>query len=308
MVGMLILLVATNQLIKLTTRLAHSLRLSPLIVGITVMAIGTSLPELVVSSIASIENDYGLAVGNVLGSNIINILLVFSLGIFTGKLKVGTTKTQKNIIILTVVSFLYVASFWLHLSGWVIACIFLGSAVLFTITEYQWGIAGRNLEDKILIKLSSKKRLTIFEYFFLAACLVVVFIGGTLIVNSVKQIALMTGYSTNMLGLSITAVATSLPEIMATLIGIQQKQDKLLLGNIMGSNIYNILLIGGVSSLWIRNYQIPLLETGFFIISTLIFVSIIVRYKGKAIPRFIGFGLLAISLLYFVGMYYQRNY
>ena len=304
-VGMIVLLLATEQLIKLTTRLAHTLRLSPLIVGITVVAIGTSLPELVVSSIASAENDYGLAVGNVLGSNIINILLVLGIGIITGKIQVGTTKTQKNVYILTFVSIMYLASFWLHLPGFIIASIFLGLAILFTVTQYRWGVAGRDLEDKIMLKLSYEKSLTLPECALLLIFLLCVFAGGSIIVTSVKQIALITGYSTNILGLSITSIATSLPEIIATLIGIRHKKDKLLLGNIIGSNIYNILLIGGVSNFWMKQYRVPIFETGFFIISTLIFLGIIIAYKGKAISKWVGYGLFAVTLCYFLGMYYQ---
>ena len=303
-IGMIVLLLGTEQLIKLTTRLAHTLRLSPLIVGITVVAIGTSLPELVVSSIASIENDYGLAVGNILGSNIINTLLVLGIGIITGKLKVGATKTQKNIFILVGVSLAYIASFWLHLPGIITGGIFLSLAVIFTLTQYRWGVAGRNLEDKVMLSLSDKKGLLPFEYLLLLGCLILVFVGGSLIVNSVKQIALLTGYSTNILGLSITSIATSLPEIMATLVSIRHKEDKMLLGNIMGSNIYNVLLIGGVSSLWMTNYHVPPFEIVFFVLSTLLFLAIIIRYKGKSIPKRVGLGLLTIALCYFIGMYY----
>jgi len=302
--GMILLLLATDQLIKLTTRLAHTLRLSPLIVGITVVAIGTSLPELVVSSIASIENDYGLAVGNILGSNIINILLVLGIGIITGKLKVGATKTQKNIFILVCVSLLYIASFWFHLPGVITAGIFLSLAFIFTLTQYRWGVAGRNLEDKVMLALSDKKSLSKIEYLLLPVYLIVVCIGGSLIVNSVEQIAILTGYSTNILGLSITSIATSLPEIMATLVSIRHKEDKMLLGNIMGSNIYNVLLIGGVSSFWMTNYRVPPFEISFFVLSTLLFLAIIVRYKGRPIPKRVGFCLLTIALCYFIGMYY----
>jgi len=100
--GIVLLLFSTKTLIKLSETLSLSLRLSPLVIGMTVVAIGTSLPELSVSTIASGRNDISLAIGNIIGSNIVNILLVFSVGALIGKLRIGTTKTPRNAIILII--------------------------------------------------------------------------------------------------------------------------------------------------------------------------------------------------------------
>ena len=105
--GLLILLPSASVLVKISNTLATKLKISPLITGITLVALGTSLPELAVSATAAIRNDYGLALGNIIGSNITNILLVFPVGILIGKLRIGTTKTQKTILIMTGISFFF---------------------------------------------------------------------------------------------------------------------------------------------------------------------------------------------------------
>jgi cation:H+ antiporter len=278
------------------------LRLSPLIIGVTVVAIGTSLPELAVSAIASIKGDFGLAVGNIIGSNIINVLLVFALGVFAGNVKVGTKKTQRNVYFLTFISCLFVVMLLLKLHPLIFASVSLSLCFLFTIMEYRWGVTGRNLEDKLLLKMTKKSKVTNADYGVLVLCLILIFAGGYLVVEGVKYMALITGYSTNVLGLTVTAIATSLPEIIATVMSSRSKQAKLLLGNIMGSNVYNILLIGGISSLWMTTYQLPIVDTVFFLLSTFLFFIIIVGFKGKILPRFVGVSLFALCAVYFLSL------
>lgn len=299
LIGICLLLWATNQLVKLASKLAYSLRLSPLVVGVTVVAIGTSLPELIVSTIATLNGDYALAVGNVVGSNIVNILLVFGLGILFGEIKVGTIKTQKTMVYLLTVTLMYILSFNTHIPS----TVFFGLAFLFSFLEYRWGVAGRNLEDKIRLKLSGVKPLKTFEYFLIVVYLLGIYLGGTLIINAVETLSKITGYSTHILGLSITAIATSLPEIVTTILSVKQSQEKLLLGNIMGSNVYNILLIGGIANLWIRDFTISKLDIFWLILTMLLFSGITVFYKGRIIPRYVGFILLLFCAAYFGNLY-----
>lgn len=299
LVGISILLWATNKLVKLTTKLAYSLRLSPLIVGVTIVAIGTSLPELIVSTLATLRGDYALAIGNVIGSNVINILLVFGLGILFGQIKVGAIKTQKTMVFLLLTTLMYALSFMTRISS----LIFFLFAAVFSILEYRWGVAGRNLEDKIRLKLSHMKPLTILEYLLIILYLGGIYLGGTLVINAIETIARLSGYSTHILGLSLTAIATSLPEILTTILSIKQKQAKLLFGNIMGSNVYNILLIGGIANLWIKDFSVSKVDLAWLLGTMLIFATITLIYKEKIIPRYIGFLLLLLCVGYFGSLY-----
>ncbi|MEK7165796.1 MAG: hypothetical protein AAB874_03245, partial [Patescibacteria group bacterium] len=146
-VGIIILLFSTQKLVELAKNLSRALRISPLIVGITIVAIGTSLPELAVSLVAIIKNDAGLAMGNIIGSNIVNILMVFPVGLFIGKLRIGTTKTQRNALFLLVATAaFYISQFFgsfKPLSG----LLLIGMAVIISIVEYTLGVFGRTHED-----------------------------------------------------------------------------------------------------------------------------------------------------------------
>jgi len=143
--SVLILIGATDQLIKLTTRLAVSLRLSPLIIGLTVVSLGTSTPELVVSVMAAYRGDYGLSVGNIIGSNTVNVFLVLALALIASQVRVGTTKTQRNNLLLLIISAVYLLSFYLHLPTYLVALGSIGLGVAFMILEYHWGVEGRHL-------------------------------------------------------------------------------------------------------------------------------------------------------------------
>ena len=99
-IGVVVLLLSTQTFVKLAKKISLALRISPLIVGITIVALGTSLPELSVSLIASINNDAGLAFGNIIGSNIVNILVVLPVCIVIGKLRIVKTKTQRSSVLL----------------------------------------------------------------------------------------------------------------------------------------------------------------------------------------------------------------
>ncbi len=140
--GIIVLLISTRIFVDVATKISFYLRISPLIIGATVVALGTSLPELTVSIFAILRGDPGLAAGNIIGSNIANILLVFPIGILFGGIRIGTTKTQRNGIMLlaaTVIFFVFFKYFASPIAG----VILIGLAVMFTIKEYQWGIVGR---------------------------------------------------------------------------------------------------------------------------------------------------------------------
>ena len=106
--SVVLLLLSTRTFVKLAKKISLSSRISPLIIGITVVALGTSLPELSVSLIALVKDDAGLAVGNIIGSNIVNILIVLPIGILVGKTRIGKTKTQRNALLLLGVTAVFV--------------------------------------------------------------------------------------------------------------------------------------------------------------------------------------------------------
>ncbi len=297
-VGIIILLFSTQKLVELAKNLSRALRISPLIVGITIVAIGTSLPELAVSLVAIIKNDAGLAMGNIIGSNIVNILMVFPVGLFIGKLRIGTTKTQRNALFLLVATAaFYISQFFgsfKPLSG----LLLIGMAVIISIVEYTLGVFGRTHEDIKQFK-SVKYRKLGWGSFVGIIVLVLGLIGGSiLVVNSVKGISLLTGISTTILGFTLIAVATSLPELLTTVFSQEDHQNKITVGNILGSNIYNLLLIGGIVALFPSSIHIQQKEWIWLVGTTIGFAYILKHYKGQKPPKIIGLVLLILFIAY----------
>ena len=295
--GIIVLLISTRIFVDAATKISFYLRISPLIIGATVVALGTSLPELTVSIFAILRGDPGLAAGNIIGSNIANILLVFPIGILFGGIRIGTTKTQRNGIMLlaaTVIFFVFFKYFASPIAG----VILIGLAVMFTIKEYQWGIFGRLHEDLARFDFLKKKKFKIKTFIFLPLSVIGVIIGGFLTVSSVETIALETGFSTTILGFTLTSIATSLPEIFTTVISEKKGEDKMVVGNLIGSNIYNLMLIGGVILLFASAETISLFEWFSFIISAFILYFLIFFYKGRSIRKLAGIILLLLFTIY----------
>lgn len=302
--GIVILLISTKVLVRLSEKLSSSLKISPLFIGITIVALGTSLPELAVSSIASARNDIGLAMGNIVGSNIVNILLVLPVGILLGKLRIGTTKTQRNVVILLLVTAIFIASHLIPIGNTILGIIFITLAILLTIAEYKWAVFGRKHEDLSRMNHLKKEKFTLEKLVMLAISVAGIIAGGYLTVTSTESISLITGYSTTILGLSLTAIVTSFPELLTTIFSQEEHQEKLTIGNIIGSNIYNLLFIGGVINLFSPVTYIQPINLVILAVITVFFFLIIKHYSGQKIPRWISIilFLLLASYLYYLGV------
>lgn len=304
-VGVIFLLLSTHALVKLTERLSSDLRISPLIIGATVVALGTSLPELAVSSIASARHDTGLALGNIIGSNIVNIFMVLPVGILIGKLRIGSTKTQRSALFLLGATALFVALQRFHLPVLFSGLLLIALAFFFTIGEYQLGVFGRTHEDAKVFRKHTNGRLTFGRIASIIFAVAGVILGGVLVVSSVENISMITGYSTTILGLSLTAIVTSLPELLTTIFAQKEHQEKITVGNIIGSNIYNLLFIGGVITLFSPTMAVPFRDWVWLIAATLGFVFILRRFSGKPIPKSIGLSLLLFLIVYLLSLVYM---
>ncbi len=298
-VGVTILLFSTRAFVKSAEKISLAFRVSPLVIGATVVAIGTSLPELAVSVIASIKGDMGLALGNIIGSNITNIFLVLPVGIFVGKLRIGTTKTQRNVLMLTIVTLVFIFFYLWSVPSLVAGKICLAGAILVTIIESLWGITGRTHEDVKRYKKISNVFFRIHDVLIILGALGGIIVGGFIVVANIQRLSLATGLTTTVLGLSLSAIATSLPELLTTIFSERDHEDKMTIGDIMGSNLYNLLLIGGLSltiSSWgsIRSHELLML-----IGSTAVLMIITLVFKGKVIPKYVGL-LLLIFFAYYI--------
>lgn len=297
-IGLVILLFSTQKLVKLAEKISRVFRISPLIIGVTVVALGTSLPELAVSAVSAFRNDVGLAMGNIIGSNIVNVLMVLPVGIFIGKLRIGTTKTQRNAFILLGATAIFFLTQFINLSKPALGIFLIGLAMLISILEYQLGVFGRSHEDLKQFKTSRNGKLTSGVIIFGLILTLGIIGGGFLVVDSVEAISVLTGISTTILGLTLTAVATSLPELLTTIFSQEDNQEKITVGNILGSNIYNLLLIGGIIMLFPSTIVIPIKEWIWLAIATIGFVLVLRYYSGKKPSKWIGAILIFLFFVY----------
>lgn len=298
LLGIAILLFSTQRFVKLAQNISSWLRLSPLIVGITVVAIGTSLPELAVSLVSILRHDAGLAIGNIVGSNIINILMVLPIGLFVGRLRIGTTKTQRNALFLLIATILFLVLQSPLIDKLIAGLILIFLALGVTILEYYLGVQGRYHEDRKQLKFNKSGKIGTSILISIPLLILGIVAGSLMVVTAVETISKLTGISSNVLGLTITAIATSLPELLTTIFSQEENQEKITVGNILGSNIYNLLLIGGIITLFQQSSLTGTRELVWLITTTLCFVALIVLHKGNKPPKVIGVGLLFLFFIY----------
>jgi len=307
LIGSLILILSTQLLVIYAKKTSIALKISPLIIGLTIIAIGTSLPELSISLTAIYKQDVGMAMGNIVGSNIINILFVFGVGILIGKLKVGTSKTQKNSIFLLASTLIFVILQLTNIPAQTSGIILIVMAIIITIVGYLMGINGRENEDKNMFVNNQKVKIEPFILIMPIILIAGVISGSLIVVSSAEEFSILTAISTTVVGLSLTAITTSLPELLTTIFSQKDHQGKLTLGNILGSNIYNVLLIGGLVNLLYGRNGIATKNWIFLIATTFFFVFILNKFSGKTIPKIYGVILLVAFLLYLATLGWQPS-
>ena len=306
--GLIMILSGANFLVEGASRIASRFGISDIVIGMTVVAIGTSAPEAVVSFFGAVKGSVGIAVGNIVGSNICNILLILGLTCAIVPLKISRDNLGKDLQFLTISSLVLIffcfdsqindLSISENMSQNVISrveglvmilffCIFLG---------YNFFTAKR-LEEMQGQKETVKRNIWLSILMFVAGLLVLVF-GGNILVDNATKIAKHLGVSDLVIASTIVAVGTSIPELATSVVAAVKKKGALALGNVVGSNVFNtFLILGGCSVIS------PLQLTGinhshfvFLLISTLVLV--LFSATGKRISRAEGILLLALYVLY----------
>ncbi|MBH43375.1 MAG: hypothetical protein CMP25_01135 [Rickettsiales bacterium] len=308
-IGITLVLYGTNLLINTATILGKKFNISDFFIGIVVIGFGTSLCELVVSIDAVLKNATELSLGNIIGSNIANIFLVLG---FSGLMKKIVIPKIKNfdIIFHFFISSIFFLIFLFLKINFLIGIIFIGIFLLYIIKSFYKSDIDKNSEN---INLEDRLSILSFDHpikfgvpiIFFSIALTIY--GADLTVINAIEISTLLGVSEAIIGLSIVAVGTSLPEIAAGIAAVKKNKIELIFGNIIGSNLYNILLIVGTSSLLNKfdyNNQNLLIEIWLMFISVIIF-SIIIKYSKK-IDRIFSVVLLILYFI-FMTMLYSKN-
>jgi len=255
--GLLILLLAGDALVKGAVNLSLRVGVPALIVSLTIVAFGTSAPELLVSINAVLHDQPGLALGNVVGSNTANILLVLGVPAVISGLHVSQCDSRKTYVVMIGASVLFIA---LAFRG---AFDMLAGAVLLAILAYVLGDAfldaRQHRRDSAAMELiadtpedveGADPDMPWWQIFvFLVLGLVGLPLGADLLVDNASIIARRYGVSDSVIGLTLVALGTSLPELATTVMAAIRRQTEVVLGNVIGSNMFNLLAIIGVTTL-----------------------------------------------------------
>jgi len=237
-------------LVQGASTLARSLGLTPMVIGLTVVAFGTSAPELVVSTLAAMTNKPAIALGNVVGSNIANIGLILGLTALIAPPIAEGSLVARELPVLLIATAAVPLVLIDGTIGRIDAAIFVMGGIAFTYATLRW----TDREPKSLAEPDSAnhKPETLGKWALtglVVAGLVVLFIGGKAFVEGAVGVATWLGVSDRFVGLTVVALGTSLPELAASLVAAMRGHSELAVGNVIGSNILNILLILGIAGL-----------------------------------------------------------
>ena len=307
-IGFLLLYYGAEWLVKGSSSLARSLGVTPVVIGLTVVAFGTSTPEFVVSLVSSIKGNSMIAVGNVIGSNICNISLILGISALFNPLTSSRSVFKRDIPIMLGISLYLILLSLDSRLGRLEGATLLGGIILYTYFNYHVAIKesrqgqghlteGLESEIEEIGYITSRSRQIIFVLVGIAG----VVAGAQLVVASAVKIMEMLGVSEKFIGLTIVAFGTSLPELATSVVAAIRKEMDISIGNLVGSNVFNILSVLGAASL-IRPIPIPggFIESGMIIdYMVMIFTSFLpwlFMRKGLTVKREDG---LLLVIIYF---------
>lgn len=241
-IGFICLIKGADYFVEGSSSIAKKFNIPSMIIGLTIVAMGTSAPEASVSITSSLIGQNDMSVANVVGSNIFNILLITGVSSMINKLPVSKATIERDTPILLgscIMTLLFTLNVFISRFEGII---FLLLATGFLILMIK-GSRNNNESNEVINELSLKKTL-----FYIVIGLVGIILGGRLTVLSASSIATQFGLSQNLIGLTIVAIGTSLPEFMTSVIATKKGELDIAIGNVIGSNIFNILLILGIAA------------------------------------------------------------
>jgi cation:H+ antiporter len=290
--GLVILLLGGTALVGGASQLASRLGVPPMIVGLTIVGFGTSSPELVVNIIGGIQGETALAFGNVVGSNISNLALVLGAAACLQKIEIHGSVIRRELpLLLLVTTIMTVMALDNVLAGGaamigrtdaVVLILMFAIFVYITVQDIMLARSKDRLLDEVadypLVRIELGKR---FLWASIIVGFVLLFIGGEMTVRYSVAFASSIGIPSDVIGLVIVAVGTSLPELVTSIIAAWRKESDLALGNILGSNVFNSLIVLPVSAL-ISDVAIPDGGVGDLIVSWLLAAVLVpIFYFGR---------------------------
>ncbi len=306
--GFIFLTVSADILVRGAVGLAQRLNVSPLVIGVTIISFGTSLPEFLVSMDAALIGTSAMALGNVVGSNLANMLLIVGVAAFLNPIHVKPFLLFRNTMVLLACSTLLIWFCWLGPVDRVQGGLFLLIMLIFLIYSYfndfRKGGVSTEVHAGEIENFEGLKSLWQICFALLGG-LVGVIIGADLIVDGGVQMAQAFGVSDEVIGLTVFAIGTSLPELAASVVAAMRGHVDLALGNVVGSNLFNILIVvGGIAMVAPLEAPQQLLnfDLWFMLLVTLLMLPFFIG--GWQISRVVAIQLLVIYVAYITAQAY----
>lgn len=296
--GLVILLVGGDVLVRGAVALAQRLGVPPLVIGLTVVAFGTSSPELVVCVKSAIAGVPEIAIGNVVGSNIANILLVLGLPAVIFPIACNAESVRRDSAIMVAVSVLFVALCWTGVIQFWQGAIMLALLIGFLVRSY---LSSRNGDQTVDAIVDEIEGIAVQPHsMFVSSVLVIVGLvglvaGSSLLVDGATGLARAAGIPEEVIGLTLVAIGTSLPELATSVVAAIRRHGDVAVGNVVGSNLFNMLGIMGVTAM-VRPIPVPdqflTFDLWLMLASSVVLLLFVLR--GASITRTAG-GILAVG-------------
>ena len=298
--GLVLLYFGADWLVKGAVTISLKFGLSPLIVGLTVVALGTSLPEALVSIQATLDNQGGIALGNVIESNILNIALILGLSSLLQPLKVDSHLVKADVPILVGASFLLIVLLEdFHISRMEGALLLLGIVFYVTgniMTVKRTSPAEDQIEGMEVPEDPSKNLLR--DIGFLILGLIALALGSNFLVEGSVDLARIWGLSEALIGLTIVSIGTGTPELATALMAAYRQTADIAIGNAVGSNIFNIFFVVGLAGLIAPIEATGINSSDLYVMFGLTFLLLPTVWTGMVLDRKEGFLFVAIYVAY----------
>lgn len=310
--GLIVLVLGAELLVRGSVRLAERMGVSPLLIGLTIVGFGTSTPELVTSVNAALVGSPGIAVGNIVGSNIFNVLVILAISAAVCPIAVASTALKRDGVIvvataalLTLIGFIWTLDRLVGIAFLATLAAYLYSAYLQERVSPSDGHGAAFDRGEALEGLDPGARRgaaatsPLVSAGFALAGLVLLVVGARFFVGGSIELARLLGVSETVIGLTIVAAGTSMPELATSALAAVRRQADVALGNVLGSNIYNILGIGGVTALISPTEVPPEIVTFDNLVMLAVTVALLgLMYTGRTLSRLEGAVLFGGYLLY----------
>ena len=296
-VGFVLLVKGADWFVDGAASVAAKLGIPQLVIGLTIVAMGTSAPEAAVSLTAAFHGNADITIGNVVGSNILNVLIILGLAALICPMAVAKLTTFVDIPVTFGISLLLLVlgldGIISRIDAGILLAVFIGYlSYLFTMTK-KGLISGESEEEGAKIQSVPKALL------FTALGLALIIVGSSLAVDAASAIAKMLGLSERFIGLTIVALGTSLPELFTSVAAAMKKNPDMAIGNIVGSNIFNILFIVGLSGMVIPVPFAPAFRFDMIFAAGTMLLLLLLSLPNRRLGRVDGFILLMGYIAYF---------